>query len=261
MLSAKHQRFADEYLKDRNASAAYQRAGYKATGNSAETAASRLLREPEVQAYIEEREAALRKRLEIEQDDIVNLLWDVAQADANELIQHRRLCCRYCYGVGFGYQRTAGERDRDFRAWEKERRKAEREAAAEGKELPAAVFDEQGGVGYHKLKLPHRECPECFGEGVSDVHIPDTRFLSRAARIAYAGVKVTRDGGIEVKVHSRVDATIKVGQHLGMFKEVHDHNHKGAVGVADISGDLTPELRERVAKEMLRVSGYVFDDE
>ncbi|MBB5448209.1 MULTISPECIES: hypothetical protein, partial [unclassified Paraburkholderia] len=64
----------------------------------------------------------------------------------------------------------------------------------------------------------------------------------------------------EVKTHSSFDAAVKVGQHLGMFKEVHDHNHKGAIGVADITEAITPDMAERVAIEMLRSAGYEFDD-
>lgn len=48
MLNAKQQRFVQEYLIDLNASAAYKRAGYTATGNSAETNAVRLLRKDQV---------------------------------------------------------------------------------------------------------------------------------------------------------------------------------------------------------------------
>ena len=76
---------------------------------------------------------------------------------------------------------------------------------------------------------------------------------------ADAGVKISNDG-LEVKTHSSFDATVKVGQHLGMFKEVHDHNHRGAIGVADKTEAITPEMAEPVAIEMLRSAGYEFDD-
>lgn len=59
-LSARHQRFVAEYLIDQNATAAYKRAGYTATGNSAEVNACRLLRDPKVAAAID---AGLTKAL------------------------------------------------------------------------------------------------------------------------------------------------------------------------------------------------------
>lgn len=252
MATAKQERFVAEYLIDRNGSAAYQRAGFKATGNVAETAASRLLRDPEIQKLIAAGEAKLRERVEIQQQDVIDRLWMIANADANELIQHRRLCCRYCYGKNFLYQRTKGERARDYALWEAEQREADEDA-------PVTAFDEMGGTGYHKLKAPNPDCPECFGEGVPDVYVPDTRNLTGAARMAYAGVHATKDG-IKVLQHSKPDALVKVGEHLGMFRQVHDHKHSGAVGLMDIAGSISPEQQLRVAAEMMRAAGYVIDD-
>lgn len=59
-LRMRRERFVQEYLADpeRDATAAYRRAGYAATGQSARTAASRLLRQDDVQAAI----AAVRER-------------------------------------------------------------------------------------------------------------------------------------------------------------------------------------------------------
>jgi phage terminase small subunit len=51
-LSAKQQRFVEEYLKDCNASAAYVRAGYSA--KTAVKQGSRLLTYADIQAYIAE---------------------------------------------------------------------------------------------------------------------------------------------------------------------------------------------------------------
>lgn len=246
-------RFVDEYLVDLNGGAAYVRAGYKEKGARAN--ACRLLAKPEIQDLIAARKRERAERLEIKQDDVLRNLWDVATADSNELIEHRRLCCRFCYGRGFLYQRTVNERARDFDAWMAQ----ELEASKKDAEREPTLFDEMGGTGFHKLKLPNPNCPECFGEGVSDVFVKDTRFLSRSARALYAGVKITKDG-LEVKAHSQAEANVKVGQHLGMFKELHDHKHSGAIGVADVSESITDDQKERVAQEMLRGLGYEFDD-
>jgi len=60
-LTAKQQRFVDEYLIDRNATAAYRRAGYDvADDNTAAVNARRLLRNAQVRAAVEAGEAALR---------------------------------------------------------------------------------------------------------------------------------------------------------------------------------------------------------
>jgi len=47
-LNQRQKLFVIEYLKDRNATAAYKRAGYKATGNAAEVIACQLLRNPQI---------------------------------------------------------------------------------------------------------------------------------------------------------------------------------------------------------------------
>lgn len=58
-MNARHRLFVVEYLKDRNASQAYRRAGYKAQGNSAEVCAYQLLRRPQVAAEIARLEGEL----------------------------------------------------------------------------------------------------------------------------------------------------------------------------------------------------------
>lgn len=58
-LNAKQQRFAEEYLIDLNATAAYKRAGYSADGHSAESAAQRLLSKVEVTKFVQ---SAMDKR-------------------------------------------------------------------------------------------------------------------------------------------------------------------------------------------------------
>lgn len=58
-LTAKQERFVQEYLIDLNATAAYKRAGYAAEGHAAEASASRLLSNVEVCSRI----AALQKKV------------------------------------------------------------------------------------------------------------------------------------------------------------------------------------------------------
>jgi len=65
-LTARQQLFVVEYLKDQNATAAYKRAGYKADGHSADSAAARLLTNVEVRAAIDAGLAKLRQKVEEE---------------------------------------------------------------------------------------------------------------------------------------------------------------------------------------------------
>ncbi len=70
-LTAKQQRFADEYLIDLNATAAYKRAGYSAQGKSAEVDACRLLGNAKVAEYVASRQVKLREKLEITQERVL----------------------------------------------------------------------------------------------------------------------------------------------------------------------------------------------
>jgi phage terminase small subunit len=80
-LSPKHARFVAEYLVDRNATAAYKRAGYVATGNGAEVNASKLLKTAAVQAAIDAGETKLQVRTGITQDRVLQELELLAFSD------------------------------------------------------------------------------------------------------------------------------------------------------------------------------------
>ncbi|XEC97038.1 terminase small subunit [Paenibacillus tarimensis] len=84
-LPAMQKKFADEYLIDLNATAAYKRAGYKATGSAATAAASRLLTNVNVQAYIQERMKEREKRTEITQDRVLKEYAKLGFFDARKL--------------------------------------------------------------------------------------------------------------------------------------------------------------------------------
>lgn len=82
-LSAKHKMFADEYLKDLNATAAYKRAGYEAKGNAAEVNAARLLRHAQVSAYIQERMNKRAEKLEISAEYVLNNIKTIGERCMN----------------------------------------------------------------------------------------------------------------------------------------------------------------------------------
>lgn len=70
-MTPQQQRFVDEYLTDLNATAAYQRAGYKARGKSAENNASRLLGNAGVKAAIAAALEARKQRTLITADEVI----------------------------------------------------------------------------------------------------------------------------------------------------------------------------------------------
>lgn len=83
-LTEKQRRFAQEYLVDLNATAAYRRAGY--TPGTAYGNAYRLLKTPAVVELIQQKITERARRLEISQDNVVKELAKMAFANATELI-------------------------------------------------------------------------------------------------------------------------------------------------------------------------------
>jgi hypothetical protein len=79
-------------------------------------------------------------------------------------------------------------------------------------------LDEKGGIGFDPRRDPHPSCPECFGEGIGEVFVKDTRKLTPEERALYGGAKLTKNG-LEVKLHDKQAALVNVGRHLGMFTD------------------------------------------
>ncbi len=69
VLSTKHSRFCEEYVVDGNATQAYMRAGYKCSEDAARLAASKLLTNNDVQAYIAELRVAQTARTGFDADE------------------------------------------------------------------------------------------------------------------------------------------------------------------------------------------------
>lgn len=209
IMAARIDLFVQEYLKaDFNGAKAAIACGYSPL--SARFKASELLADPSTQARVE---AAIRERtarVAIDADDVLKRMHAVATADARELTEMYHCCCRYCWGKDNRYQFTP----REMADAKREHELGEIEAAKEGKTI--APFDEAGGIGFDPRRDPNHDCPECFGRGEDVVVFKDTRNLSPAARMLFAGVKTTQHG-MEIKTHDQMSMLVNVGKHLGMF--------------------------------------------
>lgn len=201
-MTHKESRFVDEYMVDLNGTQAAIRAGY--SPDSARQIASENLSKPYIQAAIAEARRAQQERTHITADRWLQEVALIALADARELVEVTKGCCRNCYGEGHKYQRTVGEMNRDREAWREK-----------GKN--PAEFDEAGGIGFNPLLAPHPDCPHCGGSGNARTVLKDTRFLSPAAAALYAGAKETQYG-IEIRMHSKHDALEKLAKHLGTYE-------------------------------------------
>jgi phage terminase small subunit len=210
-------RFVDLYLAlSFNGTQAYIEAGYSAkTENVAACCAAKLLRIANVRDYLAVRAKAMFDRVEAEQDRLMRTLTAVAFADPNELVSYRRGACRHCYGVNNRYQFTAGEWERRLEDHEKNRE----ELLARDKADPGPL-DGKGGVGYDKRRDPNPDCPECFGDGLGEQVIKDTRNLSPAALALYAGVEEC-NGGVRIKLNDQNRARELLAKIHGLFDERH----------------------------------------
>lgn len=201
--------FVQEYLKANfNGTKAAIACGYSPI--SARVQACELLALPGVQERIEAAIKERTARVAIDADDVLKRMHAVATADARELTEIYHCCCRYCWGKGNRYQFTPRELANARREYEL----AALEAKAAGQAIVA--FDEVGGIGFDPRRDPNQQCPECFGRGEDVVVFKDTRDLSPAAQMLYAGVKTTQHG-MEIKTHDQMNMLVNVGKHLGMF--------------------------------------------
>ncbi|QJP14620.1 terminase small subunit [Starkeya sp. ORNL1] len=201
-LSPRRQIFVREYLIDLNCKKAAERAGY--APRSAQEQGHRLFRNVQVAAAISIAMADRARRTQIESDAILKRWWDIANADVNDVIQYRRIACRYCHGKNHGFQ------------WHSQREfDAAYSQAVEEKRTPPEC---DGGFGYVETAGPLRQCPECSGNGVGVVFALDTTQLKGSALLLYDGVKRT-GGGFEIKLRDRDKALELAARHLGMFSE------------------------------------------
>ena len=202
-LTPKQKRFVEEYLCDLNATQAAIRAGYGV--RSATEQGHENLRKPHIQQAIKVARGAQQERTQVSADRVVLEAWHIATADPRELVQLKTGACRHCHGEGHKRQRTLGEFNAD-----REQHRAKGKADED--------WDDEGGIGFSPLKLPHPECPECHGDGHARAVLRDTRHLSAAAASLYAGAKQTKYG-IEVLMHSKLDAMEKLAKHLGIYEK------------------------------------------
>lgn len=232
-LTDKQRRFVEEYLIDLNATAAYMRAYPKCNEGPARRAASRLLTNVDIQKCIELRRLEMAANTDVTPEKVLQRWWDLANVDANELVEYRRNNCRHCWGVEHGYQWT-----------EAGYLKAKNEAEREGQSIP----DCSGGFDFDAHRAPNPGCPECHGEGFGKIHVHDTRKLKGAARRLYAGVHQGKDG-LKVLMADREKALDNIARHLGMFNDKLSLTVPGGIAVKHSS--MTPKQIREVLKEIV----------
>jgi phage terminase small subunit len=84
-LTPKQQLFVAEYLVDFNATAAYQRAGYKAHARSAAVNAARLLTNADIAAEIEQKQQKLLQKVELTAEKVLQEVARIAFFDIRKM--------------------------------------------------------------------------------------------------------------------------------------------------------------------------------
>lgn len=220
-LTPHDEAFCQAVLRERTPAAAYlsvygaPEGGLTRSPGWAHRMAGNKLARANIAARIKELREQLGREVVIEMAEVIREWLDIARADPNELISHQRRACRHCWGYGHEYQ-WLHEREFaealadaiDHNAMRKMRRQTERE-------LP----DRHGGMGFDCTKPPAVNCPHCHGEGVPHVHVADTTKLTGPAAKLYAGIKVGKDGKIEVLMRNQDMALQCIAKALGMFAD------------------------------------------
>lgn len=239
-LSQREARFVMEMAVDGNASAAYVRAGY--LSKSPDAHASRMAVKGSIQAALTHVRAKVAERTGFSAEEALQLAADILRADTRELVEYKVSNCRFCYGDGHRYQRTAGEMamarvNHDAQVARRQER---------NRDYQDPGFDEQGGEGFDLRRDPNTECPVCAGEGKGRVVIKDTRTVSKAAAALYAGVKEGKDG-IEVKFHDKATMLDKMFRYHGLYEV--DNKQKSAAAADPAALIALSEAMERSRTE------------
>lgn len=129
-ISDQQAKFAMLVAQGKKPTEAYRLAGYEGQGATANSNASRMLRNARVYRAISYFRNQYQKRYTADLDLLVSQLMAIVQADPNQLAQFRRVNCRYCWGENHLYQwRDIAEFD-----------KAAAQASRDGKPEPEEYF-------------------------------------------------------------------------------------------------------------------------
>lgn len=223
-LTPKQQTFVLAYLETGVASEAYRRA-YDCSRMKDATIgknAHALTKLPAIATQLQVMRDRATETAILDRAGVINLMTEIATADATQLSQVQVRCCRHCWGVGFRYQwksdieygfaiaEVLDDNAKRLAAWEKIGKGPRPE--------PNDPPTDEGGYGFDVKREPNPECPKCLGEGIEVVKLRDTRKLTGAAKRLYAGVKKTKDG-IEIKTRDQDKALEMLGRVHGVFKD------------------------------------------
>lgn len=219
---------------------------YTATFNVAQTArtmgitekaARELFKRESVQKKIADVIRPRAEKLGIDGDALMGMWAKILTFDTNEIIQHRRQCCPFCYSTDGKPQRAMDEYYDEKQKYDKRR--------LYKPDLPE--FPPYEGEWWNRSLPPNKDCPNCHGEGEPYVWIADTRYLSPFAKYMYCGVKMVK-GDMEVVMLNKERAAENLAKALGLFREA---DKEAAAGTVD-KGELLSLYEKRMQESRER---------
>lgn len=208
--------FAIRFMEMGNQDAAYKAvyhnkiAKQNLSDNAIKIGAAKMLKNPDIVAFIQEVRGELAGTALVDIQQLVIDLAQMATTDINEIVQIRRECCRHCWGIDNRYEWSEYEYEKAMTEHEK---KAQTDPS-----LP--LPDVSGGFGWHPHRDANADCPVCFGDGVMNTWIADSRTLSPGARKLYNGFRYDKNGNMEVLLNSREEAQTKLMRIFGAWNPV-----------------------------------------
>lgn len=249
-LSLVQQRLISEVLIDLNVSAAAKRCGLTVKE------AYRTLEFPHVAAAMRAAYEDRTARVQVDGDEVLRSLARVMRADARELGGPRRVNCRYCWGHDHRRQYTQEELRISVGAHRSEQMKLD--------ERDRHEFDDEGGDGYDPWRDPYglehgqdHNCPECGGKGELQVWVPDMRDLSPEAAAIYSGVKIGKDGTVQILARREIAHHTLLMQHLGMLVQ---RNVNMNIDLFKLSDEQLNEVLKQVTDSgLLTIDGEIIE--
>ena len=97
---------------------------------------------------------------------------------------------------------------------------------------------------------PNIKCQKCGGEGEVYIHVADTRHLTGAARVLYAGARKTREG-VEVILRDQDAALINLARTLNMFNQPEDKVADKATLIENIKKVTDPLEASKIYQQIM----------
>ena len=219
-LSKQEKEFAIRFMEMGDQTGAYKMAystkvmRSNMTENAVQIEAARMMKRTNVQAFIKDVRGELSGTAMVDVQQLIIDLAQIATVDINEICQIRRECCRHCWGEGHLYEWAQWELDEAYDRWESALDDWALEGSPEGKKPVEPV---SGGVTWHPHRDPNKSCPRCYGDGVLNTWIADSRFLAPAARKLFNGWKYDKQGNLEIVLKSQEEAQNKLLRIFGAW--------------------------------------------